>query len=118
MNVDNLSRGEFDAHNSPRLTLNHHGLTWDPSTTIYEDHENEMLNYKGDIVCPDVTSRGTFMVVKSVCMSTCEDDADILSDDNFSNVLQSNVNVSHINIMKTNNVSRLSYADSTLVNTQ
>ena len=51
-------------------------------------------------------------------MSTCEDTAEISSNDNFANVLQSNVNVSHVNVMKPNNVSQLSYADSTLSNIQ
>ena len=58
------------------------------------------------------------MVINSVCMSTCEDAADISSDKKNSNVLQSNVNVSHVNIMKPNNFSQVSYADSTLSNIQ
>ena len=61
-----------------------------------------MLNYKGDIFRPDVTARGPYMVINSVCMSTCEDAAYISSDNNFANVLQSNVNVSCVNIMKPN----------------
>ena len=44
LNVDNLSHDDFEAHDCPRLTLTHHDLTWDPSTTIYEDQENAMLN--------------------------------------------------------------------------
>ena len=47
-----------------------------------------MLNYKGDILFPDVTSRGPLMVINSVCMSTCEDSADISYDKIFENVLQ------------------------------
>ena len=58
------------------------------------------------------------MVINSVCMSTCKDASDILSDDNFANVLQSNVKISHVNIMKPNNVYQVSYADSTLVDIQ
>ena len=77
-----------------------------------------MLNYKGDIVRQYVTARGMSMVFNSVCMSTCEDAADILSDENFTNVLQSNVNAYHVNIMKPNNVSQVSYADFTLGNIQ
>ena len=82
-----------------------------------------MLIYKGDIFCPDVTSRGPLifinyvcMFINSVCMSTYEEAADILSNDNSANVLQSNVNVSHINVIKPNNVSQVSYTYSTLGN--
>ena len=118
LNVDTLTRDEFEAHDCLRLTLTHRDITWDPSKTIYEDLENAMLNYKGDIARLYVTARGPLMVIKSVCMSTCEDAVDISSDENFANVLQSNVNVSHVNVMKHNNVSQVSYADFTLGNIQ
>ena len=42
--------------------------------------------------------------INSVCMSTCEDAADISSNGIFANDLQSNVNVSHVNVMKPNNL--------------
>ena len=58
------------------------------------------------------------MFISYVCMSTCEDAVDISSNDNFANVLQSTVNVSHFNVMKPNNVSQVSYTYSTLVNIQ
>ena len=58
------------------------------------------------------------MVINYVCVSTCEDAAYILSDGNFVNFLQSNVNFSRVNIMKPNNVSHVSYDDSTLGNIQ
>ena len=56
------------------------------------------------------------MFINSACMSICEDAADISFDDNFANALQSNVNVSHVNIMKPNHVYQVSYNDSTLIN--
>ena len=118
LNVDTLTRDEFESHECPRIILTHRDLTWDPSTTIYEDQKNSMLNYKGDIVWPDVTARGPFMVVNSVCIPTGEDAADISSVETIANVLQSNVNISHVNVMKPNNVSQVSYADSTLNNIQ
>ena len=77
-----------------------------------------MLNYKGNIARQDVTARGPFMVINSVYISTYEDAADILSDENFANVLQSNANISQVNIMKPNKVSQVLYADSTLRNIQ
>ena len=87
LNVDTLSRNKFEAHDCPRLNLTHKDLTWDPSKTIYEDQENSMLDLKGGIFRLDVTARRLSMVINSLCMSTCEDDADILSDDNLSNIL-------------------------------
>ena len=56
--------------------------------------------------------------MNSVCMSTCEDAAYIWYNENFVNVLQSNVNVSHVNVMKPKNVSQVSYTDSALGNIQ
>ena len=44
------------------------------------------------------------MFIKYVCMSTCEDAADISSNDKFSNVLQSNVIVFYVNVMKPNSL--------------
>ena len=116
MDVDTLSCDEFEAHDFSRLNLTHRDLTLDPSTTIYEDQENEMLNYKGDIVYTYITARGKSMINNSVCMSTCEDAADISSEENLKNIVQSNVKFSHVNILKPNNVSQVSYADSTLSN--
>ena len=95
LNVDTLTQDDFEANDCPRLTLAHRDLTWDLSTTIHGDQENYVLNYKGDIVCPYFTARGPLMFINSVCMFinsvcvlTCEDTAEILSKDNFANVLQ------------------------------
>ena len=56
------------------------------------------------------------MVINSLCMSTCEGAADISSDKTFENILQSNVNVSHVNVMKPKSVYQVAYPDSTLGN--
>ena len=55
---------------------------------------------------------GPLMVTNSVTISTCPDAADVLSDDDFGNVLQSNVNVSHVKVLNTHNLSRLDSAPS------
>ena len=44
LDVDTLSCDEFEAHDFSRLNLTHRDLTLDPSTTIYEDQENDILN--------------------------------------------------------------------------
>ena len=52
------------------------------------------------------------MVINSVTVSTCLDAADVLSNENFGNVLQSNVNVSHVKVLNTHNLSCLDSAPS------
>ena len=102
-----LTRDEFEHHGCNRIELISRDLTWDPSTDIYEDQENAMMDFQGDIVRPGIIDRGTLMVINYITVSTCLDAADVLSDDNFGNVLQSNVNVSHVKVFNTHNLSRL-----------
>ena len=52
------------------------------------------------------------MVINCVTVSTCLDEAGVLSDDNFGNFLQSNVNVLHVKVLNTHNLSRLDSAPS------
>ena len=52
------------------------------------------------------------MVINSITVSTCPDADDVLSDDNFVNVLQSNVNVSHVKVLNTHNLYYLDSAPS------
>ena len=66
-----------------------------------------MMDFQGDIVRPGNIYRGHLMVINSVTVSTCLDAADVLSDDNFGNVLQSNVNVSHVKVLNTHIFSHL-----------
>ena len=102
-----LTRNEFEHHGCTRIELTSRDLTWDPSTDIYEDQENVMMNFQGDIVRPGIIDRGHLMVINSVTVSTCLDADDVLSDENFGNVLQANVNVSHVKVLITHNLSRL-----------
>ena len=52
------------------------------------------------------------MVINSVTVSTCHDEDDVLLDENFGNVLQANVNVLHVKVLITHNLSRLDSAPS------
>ena len=65
------------------------------------------MDFQGDIVRPGIIDRGHIMFINSVTVSTCLDAADVLSDGNFVNVLQSNVNFSHVKALNTHNLSRL-----------
>ena len=102
-----LTRNKFEHHWCTRIDLTSCELTWDPSTDIYEDQENAMMDFQRDIVSPVIIDRGHLMVLNSVTVSTCLDAADVLSDENHGNVLQANVNVSHVKLLSTHNLSRL-----------
>ena len=64
-----------------------------------------MMDYQEDIFRPGIIDRGHLMVINSVTVSTCIDAADVLLDEKFGNVLQANVNVSHIKVLITHNLS-------------
>jgi hypothetical protein len=41
---------EFNSQDYPRLHLTSETLTWDPTTNLYEQQENAMMDYSGNIV--------------------------------------------------------------------
>ncbi len=67
-------------------------LTWDPSTTLYVEQENEMTDHSGAIV-RDAAVRGPDLVINTLHPLTT-DLTDILHDCNFHQVLLSYVNIS------------------------
>ena len=67
LNVDTLTRNEFESHEYPRITLTQRYLTWDPITTIYEDQENAMLNYKGNISA-QMLQQGDRLWLSNLCV--------------------------------------------------
>ena len=52
-----LTRGEFEHHGCTRIELTSRDLTWDPLTDIYEDQENTMIYFQGDIVRSGIIDR-------------------------------------------------------------
>ena len=107
-----LTRDEFEHHGCNQIEITSSDLNWYPSTDIYEDQENEMIDFQGGIIRPGIIDRGHLMVINSVTVSTFIDVADVLSDENFGNVLQSNVNFSHVKVLNTHYLSRLDSAPS------
>jgi hypothetical protein len=64
LNVRTVTINEFNSQDYPRLHLTSETLTWDPSTNLYEQQENAMMDYSGNIV-RDAAVRGqvpTFIV--------------------------------------------------------
>ena len=107
-----LTHDKFEHHRCNQIELTLRDLTWDTSTDIYNDQENAMMDFQGDSIRPGIIDRGPLMFINSVTVSTCTDAADVLSDDNFGNFLQSNVNVFHVKVLNTHNLSRIDSAPS------
>ena len=104
INVEPISRNEWDDHAYPRVTLTDLDLSWDPSSKVYKDQENAMTDPRGRPIERD-TARGPLMVINSVCTSTYNDAADVSLQSNFPNVLRSKVNISHVNVANVSKVS-------------
>jgi hypothetical protein len=96
LNVRTVTINEFNIQDYPRLHLTSETLTWDPMTNLYEQQENVMMDYSGNIV-RDAAMRGqipTLIVNKLQLLTT--DLADMTHDCNFHQVLTSHVVVSSI----------------------
>jgi hypothetical protein len=96
----NVRTVTIDKHNSqeyPWLHLTSETLTWDPTTNLYEQQENAMMNYSSNIVS-DAAMRGQVppLIVNELQLLTT-DMADMTHDCNFHQVLTSHVVVSSIN---------------------
>ena len=53
-----MTRDKFEHHGCTQIELTSRELTWYPSTDIYEDQENAMMDFKGDIIRPGIIDRG------------------------------------------------------------
>lgn len=94
LHVRNVTADDFYNDEIPRIDLTSETLTWDPSTTAYEEQENGMTDHSGAIV-RDAAVRRPDLVV-SALHSPTTDLADILHDRNFHQVLLNHVHISSI----------------------
>jgi hypothetical protein len=96
LNDRTVTINEFDSQDYPRLHLTSETLTWDPTTNLYEQQENAMMDYSGNIV-RDVDLRGQVptLIVNELQLLTT-DMADMMHDCNFHQVLTSHVIVSSV----------------------
>ena len=90
---------EFEYHDCPHVELTSSQLTWDSTSTVFEDEENRTINYKGEIVRPG-GERKPFMVINQVTASTTVEAVDVMSIDNFAGALKANANISHVKTAK------------------
>ncbi len=94
LNVRTVNINEFNSQDYPRLHLTSETLTWDLTTNLYEQQENAMMDYFGDILC-DAAMRGQVptLILNELQLLTT-DMADMMHDCNFHQVLTSHVVVS------------------------
>ncbi len=80
LNVRTVTIDEFNSHDHPQLHLTSEILTWDPTTTLYEQQEITMIDYSGNIVY-DAAVRGQVptLIVNELQLLT-SDMADMMHD--------------------------------------
>jgi hypothetical protein len=86
LNVRTVTINEFNSQDHPGLHLTSETLTWDPTTNLYEQQENALLDYSGNII-RDTAMRGqvpTLIVNELQLLAT--DLADMTYDCNFHKV--------------------------------
>jgi hypothetical protein len=87
LNVRTVTIDEFNIQDYPRLRLTSEILTWDPTTNLYEQQENAMMDYSGNIV-RDAAVRGQVpTLIVNDLQSLTTDLADMTHDCNFHQVL-------------------------------
>ena len=92
LHARNVTDDDFYNDDIPRIDLTLETLTWDPSTTLYEEQENGMTDHSSAIVHDAAMRRPD--LVGSALHSPTTDQADILHDRNFHQVLLSHVDIS------------------------
>ncbi len=85
---------EWNSDAFKQLHLTSEALTWDPTTTLYEEQEAAMVDYSGRVV---TTTRPLMMHINSMVIdplsSLTTDQADITDDENLYDVLASHVQI-------------------------
>ena len=95
-NVEPLTCEEFEAHDCQRITMTSKDLTWDPNSDVHENRENNMIEFQGEMVHRNVPARRPLISINSVYLSICIDAANITTGNKFADVLEVNINVSHV----------------------
>jgi hypothetical protein len=94
LNVRGVTLDEWNSDAFKRLNLTSETLTWDPTTTLYEEQEGAMVDYSGRVV---TTTRPLMVHIKSLVTdslsSLTTDQADVTDDKNLYDVLASHVQI-------------------------
>jgi len=94
--VRSVTINEFNSLDHPRLHLTSETLTWDPSTTLYEEQETAMIDYSDNIISNAVMRGPSQTLVINELHSLTTDMADMMHDYNFHQVLASHVVISSV----------------------
>ncbi len=94
LNVRAPTLDEWNSDAYWRLHLTSKTLTWDPTTTLYEDQEMAMIDYSGNVIRRGALRGQVSSLVINSLSSLTADHADINDDDNFYWVLSSMVQIS------------------------
>ncbi len=97
LNVRGITLDEWNSDAFKRLHLISETLTWDPTTTLYEEQEAAMIDYSGRVMTTTQPLMGHINhLVINLLSSLTTDQADITDDDNIYDVLASHVQISSI----------------------
>ena len=96
LNVREPTRDEWLSDTFTRLHLTSESMTWDPTTTLYEDQEASMTDYSGNVVSRHAVRGHVGSLVINSLSSLASDLADVTDDDNFAQALTSNVQISSV----------------------
>ena len=118
LNVRKPTLTEYNSDIHPRFHLTSEHLTWDPSTTMYEEQEVAMIDHHGEIVRDGNTTARRCMIVSELSSLTT-DAVDFTDNDNFHVALQSCVIASigstsatgHIKSMQNKPIDHLTLAE-------
>jgi hypothetical protein len=96
LNVRAPTLDKWNSNAFTRLHLTSETLTWDPTTSHFEEQEASMTDYAGNIIsCPGKRGRRDAYVISSLSSLTT-DHVDVTNDDNFHTVLTSHVHISSV----------------------
>ncbi len=96
LNVRTVTINEFNIQDYPQLHLTSETLTWDPTTNLYEQQKNAMMNYSGNIVCDAAVREQVSTLIIKEPQSLTTDLADMMHNCNFHQVLASHIVVSSV----------------------
>jgi hypothetical protein len=94
LNMRDVTLDEWNSDAFKQLHSTSEALTWDPTTTLYEEQEAAMVDYSGHMV---TTTRPLMMHINSLVIdllsSMTTDQADVTDDENLYDVLASHVQI-------------------------
>ncbi len=97
LNVRGITLDEWNSNAFKRLHLTSETLTWDPTTTLYEEQEAVMIDYSGRVVTTTQPLMGLINhLVNNLLSSLTTVQADVTEDEKFYDVLASHVQISSI----------------------